>query len=679
MQPMPVRYVEKMRSIKLKLGIERVIVVKLTSQNLSHTLLGTWGLGTAGIKVSRPTSTKWGKRSEWCQTCGEDGPLGGDYTNVDQADVNRLVNPEDPESSLRGVMSTNPGYYQNTPGQGMCKLCRGFCPLGQATTQDCSATQPRVCEDKVAPQLCTSTSGLTMAPWRGPLVDGPCVERSTSDVLEFEAMLDPFEINEAEVYTTVPSTTVVGTDPTTGFDPKDESEGDEDLTATANLVRSSSYPTSSFIDKGFPYAANMYIVKERMAVKYSLTDNVGNAAAEATREVTVKDTVPPTLVLCSKGSDAAVCMNAMPSDKPCPLQHGTDAANVWGGWKGGITAEPGLDTALEFDVSKGVVVGAQMQQSALAAFNRIRDDPTVDPWVVACDVRDRGHPFLDDVSAGTVQGDTSIREASKRIADWTDVKTFFVGGNQNVRPRTTTGARIKYRLADASGNIAFIERKVTLTDKTPPEIFPIDDADGQSAYATQSSQFNAPRKVEATLKGVAAAYTDRGAVVEDVVGGVLDSKAVLSISSGPQEVSSWNDAGSSSSTADGWEVGKRWASEDGGSVQLLGIDITRRGRYKIVYTAADASGNVATTDRWVIVEDTTPPTMSLVWPPSSANVHGHAGAAAAAGGDGGGGGGVVSASAGVYNFGMPFEDPGWEARPIILMTHPLRFLLSRGH
>ena len=36
MQPMPVRYVEKMRSIKLKLGIERVIVVKLTSQNLSH-------------------------------------------------------------------------------------------------------------------------------------------------------------------------------------------------------------------------------------------------------------------------------------------------------------------------------------------------------------------------------------------------------------------------------------------------------------------------------------------------------------------------------------------------------------------------------------------------------------------------------------------------------------------
>ena len=307
--------------------------------------------------------------------------------------------------------------------------------------------------------------------------------------------------------------------------------------------------------------------------------------------------------------------------------------------------KPGSDTRIEFDVSKGVTVSAGMgagerarerERLALAEFARIRDDPSSDPWIVACDVRDRAKG--EDVSAGTGADDTRISDLSERIADWTNVRSYFVGG-QDGRPLTTTDAYVVYTLADAKGNARTIQRSVILNDRTPPQIFPAGDEKGDGIpYATASTQFTTPRRLQAELQGSAAGYVDPGAVIEDVVDGELDAQSVLKISAGPEEVSDWNDAGAVGGK--GWRVNQRWQPD---RPLAGGVDLTRRGRYKVVYTAEDKSGNAGSVVRWIVVEDTTPPTMQLRW-------------------DGSDGGHATSSgdpTVGVYNFGVEWADPGW--------------------
>ena len=211
--------------------------------------IGTWGLGTKGKTVKQlDNPSDWNREQAWCQTCGEFETGNVDstkYKNVYTEDKNRLTNQDDPScTEYGGIMAANPGFYQNSPGQGECLPCQDFCPRGETTVSKCTPTTPRVCNDTASPQLCTAAAAWTN-PWSGPLdswkgsiVSGKCSSRDTEDVLVFEAELDPFEIARANIYTGAGVVDMPGTDPTTCFDAK--GDRDDDLTTQVLFARTSS-------------------------------------------------------------------------------------------------------------------------------------------------------------------------------------------------------------------------------------------------------------------------------------------------------------------------------------------------------------------------------------------------------------------------------------------------------
>lgn len=653
--------------------------------------VGMWGRGTRNQKVKRKDNDNdWDRELAWCQVCGTTGEVyqkgdDSEFNNVYIVDQDRLKDQTDPGSTAYGVQAANPGFYQNVPGQGECKQCRTFCPRGQTTTGFCTSTTKRICNDKVAPRLCTTAevwkypwSG-PLAPWKGPIKDGDCALPSTKDVLQFEAVLDPFEIASVATFTRSKVEENAGTDPTTCFDPGSETMGDEDLTIDSGFVRKSR-DGGKFISLTFPFAADTTILKEPHYVDYTCKDGSENVAAAVFREVEVKDTVAPTLVLCNVGDDDAVCGNAMPTDKECPLQHGSDAAGLWKSWVGGITSP--IDhaaTQFNFDVSENIQVGDELSRKAmtLASYKAHRDDSNL-AWIAACDVCDRkataGRPdggFGSGLgrcgnsaatTATTITDDNSIDTVGNRIADWTDVKSFYTGGD---RP-TTGNAEIVYRLKDSSKNEGSISRKVILFDGTPPELFPHTGPDPDPENPTFDGDphpYTNPEVLEAIAKGSPTTYADHGARIEDVVEAELDQAKVLQVRSGAVRGDGDQELAQAEGEAfDLTTVSPETAWKDG----VAGITNARVGRYKVEYSAADSAGNVGTAQRWVVVEDTTPPEITVEWPVKD-GVHG----------PGVNGTDIFMSipnlgQAGWANFGVPWEEPGVAVADTHLLEDELR-------
>eukprot|EP00729_Bicosta_minor_P003180 gene3180-28387_t len=602
---------------------------------------GKWGLGTRNAKAKfKDNGLNWGRELAWCQVCGEDGDVskknsGGNnpYKNVMVTDVNRLVNQDDASSTEYGVEAPNPGWYQDVRGQGACNKCQAtaesaFCERGEKTTSLCTATTPRACFDEIPPQLCTTAAPWKepwagpLVAWKGPNVDGDCAARSTADLLEFEAVLDPFEIRDTAFYTGRNAGSKTGFDPTTCFDQK--SAVDDDLTRSARFTRTST--TNKFIDSA-SYKADMTILGDH-AVDYTCQDYSNNVAAPASRTVRVKDTVPPTLVLCNKDDDDAICGNAMPTDKSCPLQSGSQAAGIWQSWVGGIT-DPTNDAATQFtfDVSENVRVGPQRQEEAELSYEAQRDRTDL-AWIAACDVCDRkagadgdglneigfgknGEKKCgssDPTAATTIALDNQIASPTNRIADWTDVQSFYVGGD---RPKTGT-AKITYRVKDSSDNVGSIERTVILVDGTAPELFPYAGPTPDQTFNPTPHPYTAPLVLEAKAKGESTTYADYGARIEDAVEAELDQSQMLKVWSGAvrDPVSNQELNETSALAFDLQTVSAEFAWKEG----VAGVVDSRVGRYKVEYAAADSAGNVGFAARWVVVQDVTPPEITVEWP-----------------------------------------------------------------
>lgn len=737
---------------------------------------GMWGLGTRGNKVKQLDNVDdWGTESAWCQACGNEGEVDNSkYQNVNTLDENRMT-PDVSSSSESGAkMAPNPGFYQDSPGQGECKQCQDFCPRGETTMSACTATTPRTCDDKVPPRLCTGAAGDSSR----------CNSQSTTnDASVFEAGLDPFEIAAASVFTGDELVETKGTDPATCFDPK--ADNDTDLTTSVHFSRVS----PSFLDPAFPYSAYNDVLGDHI-IEYNCKDFSDNEATSATRTISVTDTTPPTLVLCEQGMDRAVCSNFLPMpDLPpnvsaysctrlgsfsadswpvhegssvcgesdanflnrnsnkcfsrvnfetaaqvcadvgarlcsevemlagvtkstgcsfdpslvwtfdtctrpdgsegrvsargqgragsyegkedtqcqatgtalpvrccaddfdqeevpkCPLQYGSEASKRWSSWIGGITT-PTNDAATEIyiDVSLNIKVGSGMRQLAQKAFEKQRDRTDL-PWIVACDVRDR-LAGIDHEGPGTIEGDVA-KEPGDRIADWSKVMSKYVG---STRPETGT-AEIVYRIADASNNVGEIKRKVLLFDGTPPELFLWVDLSQSTAGAHSYSN---PLLIEAGNKDdVWSSYVDFGVRVEDVVDGNLDQNSMLTTSSGSANVKEdvadehTFDNQKNSTTLifyadEAWNDGKN----------IPGVNDKRLGRYKIEFTAFDKSENAGGAERWVVVQDTLPPVMTLAWP-ALQGVHGEYIA-----GLGPNANAPSFEKTGWVNFGLPWQDPG---------------------
>ena len=341
-------------------------------------------------------------------------------------------------------------------------------------------------------------------------------------------------------------------------------------------------------------------------VTYNATDAAGNAAAQVTRTVIVRDTTAPTLAL--NGDDSLVLV--------CPAVYVELGAAVSDACDG----NPGLTISGTVDGSTPGTYVVTYTAADISGNSAVVQRTVVVTDNIAPVVTLNGLPLI------TVEVATAFVDPGVSFSDACDPDPILViddGGLDTNVPATYV---LTYTVTDASGNGTAVQRTVTVVDTTAPTILltganpqllecpapyaelgatVVDAGDPAPTLAIDASAVNAalPGTYAVVYTATDAAGNVATATRAVVVGDntapvvVLNGDAMVTVEC---NVGVYAELGATASDA----------CDPSPAVVLTGaVDVSALGTYPIVYTATDAAGNSSAVTRTVHVVDTTAPTI----------------------------------------------------------------------
>jgi hypothetical protein len=353
------------------------------------------------------------------------------------------------------------------------------------------------------------------------------------------------------------------------------------------------------------------------AVNYSVTDNAGHRA-NATRSVSVRDTLAPSISLVGASSMRLEC--AVDSFTN-PGATAVDACS--GNLTSAIVTSGTVNAAAvgNYTVSYQVADGAGLSASAVRTVQ----------------VADTRAPSISLNGAGTMTLECGAGSYSEAGATATDVCTGDLSNKVAISGAVNTAARgtyvRSYSVADASGNVASAARTVNVTDTLAPSILlvgaqsmrlecGVDSFVNPGAVASDVCSGNLTSAIvtsgtvnTATVGDYAVSYR-----VADAAG--LSATAVRAVQVADTRAPSISLNGAGTMTL---ECGAGSYSEAGATavdacagnltsaiVTSGTVNAAAAGTYTKSYSVTDASGNTASASRTVNVADTRAPSISLV-------------------------------------------------------------------
>jgi hypothetical protein len=362
-----------------------------------------------------------------------------------------------------------------------------------------------------------------------------------------------------------------------------------------------------------PATAGTYIIR------YNVSDAAGNAAAEASRTVTVADTTAPVITL----SGNSLVNHEQGTSYTDAGATATDTVD------GAVTVNIGGDTVNSATAGTYIItynaVDAAGNNATQVTRTVVVDDTTAPVITLnglsSVDV-ERGIPYIEDGASATDLVDGSV--------------SVTIGGD-TVDENTPGTYIITYDAVDKAGNSAVQQtRTVTVADTTPPTLTLLgqavinhpQDSIYNDAGATASDSFDDDAILTSTIavsgdnvdvntvgtyiiqydvsdsSGNAAAPVSRTVIVEDTTAPIitLTGSSLVTIERG----NSYTDAGATASDNNDGDLTTNIATT--GSVNTLVA-----GDYVISYNVSDAAGNAALqVQRTVQVRDTVIPTITLL-------------------------------------------------------------------
>ena len=270
------------------------------------------------------------------------------------------------------------------------------------------------------------------------------------------------------------------------------------------------------------------------AVTYSCTDAANNSATQVSRTVIVEDTTPPTLSLTG---DTSVTISA-----------GTTYNDE------GATCEDTVDGTIIPTVVSNTVDTTQVGNYAVtySCTDAANNSATqVSRTVIVEDTTPPTLSLTGDTSV-TISAGTTYNDEGATCEDTVDGTIIPTVVSNTVDTTQVGNYAVTYSCTDAANNSATqVSRTVIVEDTTPPTLSLTGDTSVTISAGTT--------------------YNDEGATCEDTVDGTIIPTVVSNT-----------------------------------------VDTTQVGNYAVTYSCTDAANNSATqVSRTVIVEDTTPPTLSL--------------------------------------------------------------------
>ena len=346
---------------------------------------------------------------------------------------------------------------------------------------------------------------------------------------------------------------------------------------------------------------------------YSCADAATNTVT-VSRTVIVEDTTPPELTLTGSSSVT------IEVDDP----YSDDGATCRDTVDGTITPTKTFD-----DVDTSQVGSYTVTYScADAATNTVTVSRTVNVETSVAPDNTPPELTLTGSSSVTIEANVTYTDAGADCLDGVDgtitpTKTF-----DNVDTSQVGSYTVTYSCVDVATNTVTVSRTVIVEDTTPPELtltgsssvtIEVDDPysdDGATCRDTVDGTITPTKTFDDVDTSQVGSYTVTYSCADAATNTVTVSRTVIVEDTTPPELTL---TGSSSVTI---EAGDSY-SDDGaectdtvdGTITPTktfdNVDTSQVGSYTVTYSCADAATNTVTVSRTVIVEDTTPPELTL--------------------------------------------------------------------
>jgi large repetitive protein len=352
-------------------------------------------------------------------------------------------------------------------------------------------------------------------------------------------------------------------------------------------------------------------------VTYNVSDAAANAAVEVTRTVNVVDTEAPAITL----------LGSNPLTVECGTAYADAGATADDTCEGNLTSE--IVTVNNVDTSSTGVytvtynVSDSSNNAAVEAVRNVTVTDTVKPVIT-----------LSGNSIVTVECGNTYTDAGATAADTCDGNlTGEIATVSSVNTNVTGVYTVTYNVSDATGNNADqVVRTVNVTDTKPPVITRTGNATvtvecgstytDAGAMATDVCGGNLTGSVATTNPvntGVVGTYTvtynvtdgagnAAAAVTRTVIVADTTAPVITLVGTDPATVecgSSYTDQGATASDACSGDL-------TGDIVVDNPVEANVPGSYTVTYTVSDAASNAASpVTRTVMVEDTTPPVLTV--------------------------------------------------------------------
>jgi cysteine-rich repeat protein len=357
--------------------------------------------------------------------------------------------------------------------------------------------------------------------------------------------------------------------------------------------------------------------KGNYSVSYRAADASGNAAS-ATRAVSVKDTLAPSISLNGSAALKLECkvdsyteQNAVASDACSGNLSGAVAIS------GAVNTAAVGNYAVSYQVTDAVGLSASVTRNVQVA--------------------DTKAPVLSLNGSNTVALECGLSQYTEAGAVASDVCTGDLSGAVVISGTVNAAARgayaVSYRVTDASGNAATATRSVSVNDTLAPSIAlnglaslklecGVDSYTEQSAVASDACSGNLTGAI-VKAGSVNAAAVGNYAVSYQVTDGAGLSASVtravqVADTKAPVLTLNGSSALSLECGVDSYTEQNAVASDVCGGnltsaiVKSGSVNTKAPGSYPVSYQVADASGNAASATRAVSVKDTRAPSISLL-------------------------------------------------------------------
>jgi len=359
-------------------------------------------------------------------------------------------------------------------------------------------------------------------------------------------------------------------------------------------------------------------------VTYNVSDGNGNTAVEVSRTVNVADTVPPVLTL-----NGALVVTVECRD-PYTDAGATADDDCDGDLTGSVTATvhnefgievPEVEVITPGDYTLTYTVSDGAGNPAVPVTRTVEVVDTGAPRIFPIDFDDAGAPEV-------VECRDNFTPLSVQALD--DCEGDITSAVVVVNPVDTTTPgdyEVTYNVTDSSGNDApEVICRVRVVDTEPPVITlpPAIIECGELIPDASALDYCAGIVdviVEAGNMYTATDPSGNSTSVEHTVTGVDTQPPVITVlGDNPDTLECdyyggtvFNDPGATALDQCYGDLSADITTEitDAGGTVVPAVDVTSPGTYTVTYSVTDLSGNTGTATRTVIVEDTTPPLLSL--------------------------------------------------------------------